>query len=345
MQEFLRDIEVFQGLSDSALQGLAAAVEEGVLPMDAYLFREGDPADALFIIRAGSVRVIQQRPHTGGPLVGMHLEAGAVVGEMAVLGGTTRAASVLTNRPSVFWRLSRSAFQALAAREPLLLARVQALGSGRRRPTAPPERLPEGEAGIRLVGHRDYVGGLWETIGQLQLAFLVAQGLTRAHCLLDIGCGARRGGVHFIPSLEPGNYLGLEKEQTLIALGIDKELGAAVYHQKRPEFVISACFEFHKFSKKPHFSLAQSLFTHVTPEDIRLCLRNLRSFVDPGHRLFATFLEGDAAHNPPSSHSQAGFYYAQEEMERFGAQTGWQATYMGEWHHPRHLMMMQYVAV
>jgi hypothetical protein len=345
MQEFLRAIEVFHGLSDSALQDLAAAVEEVALPTDTYLFREGDPADALFIIRTGSVRVIQQRPHTGGPLVVMHLDAGAVVGEMAVLGGTSRAASVLTNSSSVFWKLSRSAFQALAAQEPLLQAHVQALVSGRRRPTAPPEHLPEGDAGIRLVGHRDYVGGLWETIGQLQLDFLVAQGLTPAHCLLDIACGALRGGVHFIPYLEPGNYLGLEKEQTLIALGIDQELGAAGYHQKHPEFIISVRFEFHKFSKKSHFSLAQSLFTHVTPEDIRLCLRNLRNFVHPGHRLFATFLEGDVAHNPPSSHSQAGFYYSREEMERFGTHTGWQATYIGDWQHPRHLMMMQYAAV
>jgi hypothetical protein len=51
------------------------------------------------------------------------------------------------------------------------------------------------------------------------------------------------------------------------------------------------------------------------------------------------------AHNPLNSHSQAGFYYSREEMEHFGAQTGWQATYIGDWQHPRHLMMMQYAAV
>jgi hypothetical protein len=32
-------------------------------------------------------------------------------------------------------------------------------------------------------------------------------------------------------------------------------------------------------------------------------------------------------------------------MERFGVQAGWQATYIGEWHHPRHQMMMQYAAM
>jgi hypothetical protein len=32
-------------------------------------------------------------------------------------------------------------------------------------------------------------------------------------------------------------------------------------------------------------------------------------------------------------------------MKQFGAQTGWQATYIGDWQHPRYQMMMQYVAV
>jgi hypothetical protein len=274
MREFLRDIEGFRGLSETLLQDLVAAVEEVSLPMDTYLFHQGDPADALFIICSGSVRVIQHWPH-GGSMAVMHATAGAVIGEQGALDGTSRAASVLTNTPSVFLRLPQSAFQELAAREPRLWARVQEAVSARWRSTGALALIPEGDACIRLVGHRGYVGGLWEIIGQLQFDFLVAQGLTPAHCLLDIACGALRGGVHFIPYLAPGNYLGLEKEQILIALGIDKELEAAVYQQKHPEFVISACFDFHKFSKKPHFSIAQSLFTHLTPEDIGLCLRNL----------------------------------------------------------------------
>lgn len=75
MHEFLRDIEIFRGVSAFTLQGIAAAVEEVSLPADAYLFREGEPADALFIIRAGSVRVVQPRPATGGSMVIMQVAA------------------------------------------------------------------------------------------------------------------------------------------------------------------------------------------------------------------------------------------------------------------------------
>jgi CRP-like cAMP-binding protein len=98
--------------------------------MDTYLFRKGAPADALFILRSGSVRVIQQRPY-GGAMVVMHVAAGAVVEEKGVLDSTSRVASVITNTPSIFLKLHRSAFQSLAVEAPVLRSRVEALASGR----------------------------------------------------------------------------------------------------------------------------------------------------------------------------------------------------------------------
>jgi hypothetical protein len=205
-------------------------------------------------------------------------------------------------------------------------------------------RTPEGDGGIRMLGHRDYVGGLWEEIGRLQFDFLVAEGLEPGHCLLDVGCGALRGGVHFIRYLDPGNYLGLDKEQMLITLGVEQELGRALYAQKQPELLVSSIFEFDRFSKRPRVSLAQSLFTHLDPDDICLCLRNLRAFVGPEHRFFATFFEGHSDGNPEASHSQTLFQYSRTQMEGFGHGTGWSATYIGDWRHPRQQMLMRYEA-
>lgn len=132
---------------------------------------------------------------------------------------------------------------------------------------------PEGIETINAIGHRDYVGGLWEEVGQLQFNFLVAQGLKPEHTLLDIACGSLRGGVHFINYLNPGNYLGLDKEQELINRGIEHELGNAQQAEKQPEFVISDCFEFDHFSKVPDYAIAQSLFTHLVEADIKACLK------------------------------------------------------------------------
>ena len=203
---------------------------------------------------------------------------------------------------------------------------------------------PEGKIVIRKTGHRQYVGGMWEKIGRLQFAFLVQQGLKPSHCLLDIGCGSLRGGIHFIRYLETGNYLGMDKEKLLIELGIDKELGMDMFEKKQPQFVISNSFMFGKFSKKPQFAIAQSLFTHLTSDDIRLCLTNLRRFISPPHVFYASFFKGNSNGNQDVSNSRIGFYYPVEWMSRFGEESGWKPFYIGRWNHPRGQVMIKYEA-
>src|ERR1700756_713587 len=77
----------------------------------------------------------------------------------------------------------------------------------------------EGATGVGMVGHRAYIGGRWEEYGQLEFDFMVSRGLKPEHVLLDIACGSLRAGVHFIPYLDAGNYLGIEKEDALIKQG------------------------------------------------------------------------------------------------------------------------------
>ena len=193
---------------------------------------------------------------------------------------------------------------------------------------------PEPNAQVESLDHRAYVGGLWEKIGRLQFEFLLRQGLARSDCLLDIACGSLRGGVHFINYLNPGNYLGIEKQRRLVELGIEKELGRAVFLKQKPEFVFSGDFEFHRFSKIPSYSIAQSLLTHLVPSDIHTCLRNLRAFVKDGHVAFATFFEGDSSCNSDESHPHKCFHYSVEEMDAFGRRVGWKPTCFGNWDHP-----------
>jgi hypothetical protein len=184
--------------------------------------------------------------------------------------------------------------------------------------------IPNGPTGIRRVGHRRYVGGLWKELGRLQFEFLQTEGLQPHHYLLDVACGSLRGGVYFIPYLDAGHYLGIDKEETLIRAGIDRELTREQCELKNPRFVVSDSFEFHKFDQQCDFALAQSLIR----DDVAF---------------YATFFEARSpVSNPDTPCDQGYFPYSRAEMTRFGTAHGWRAEYVGDWGHPRGQVMVRY---
>ncbi|MGB7161241.1 MAG: class I SAM-dependent methyltransferase [Tepidisphaeraceae bacterium] len=203
--------------------------------------------------------------------------------------------------------------------------------------------IDHGPAGIRKVGHREYVGGKWDEIGRLQFDFLVAQGLRPQHTLLDIACGSLRGGVLFIPYLEAGHYLGIDKEPDLIRAGIEEELTPALRASKRPVLLVDGEFAFTRFGARPDFALAQSLFTHLPPALIDKCLRNLRQVIADDGAFYATYFEShDEVANPHQAHDWGRFNYTRAQMERFGTDAGWRFEYIGDWRHPRGQIMTRY---
>jgi hypothetical protein len=204
----------------------------------------------------------------------------------------------------------------------------------------------EGPLSVARSGHREYVGGDWDRMGRLQFEFMLNHGLQESDVFLDVGCGSLRGGVHFIRYLKCGHYLGLEREEGLIKEGLQWELGDKMLRQRAPEFVISDHFEFHKFSKQPTFALAQSLFSHLSPDDIQLCLKNLRTCAFAGCAFYATFFEcARPQENYSKSHSHLSFYYTRLQMETFGQSQGWKSSYMGNWSHPGGQVMIEYAAL
>jgi len=207
-----------------------------------------------------------------------------------------------------------------------------------------PSSFPREPQPVGGKGPRGFVGGLWHELGELQFKFMVERGLRPEHVLLDIACGSLRAGCRFVPYLNRGNYLGIDIDSGLIEHGRNHELGPKLCEIKQPEFVVSPKFEFTRFSKRPDFAIAQSLFTHLTGQEILLCLRNLRGFAKPETALYATFFEAPSEiANPPASHPHAGFRYTREQMRRFGEQSGWEMDYIGDWQHPRDQKMLRYV--
>ena len=216
----------------------------------------------------------------------------------------------------------------------------------RLRNVPPPGRMKrEGEAAIRELGHRDYVGGHWNLMAKLQFDFLLSHGLQPHHHLWDIACGSLRAGVAFINYLERGHYHGIDRWQSLLDAGVAHELGRETFEAKRPELVASSIFEFENFSAAPDFALAQSLFTHLPVNVIELCLGNLRAYATPRTVLFASFLVSDEpTTNSAMPHDHDCFYYTREQMQHQGSRCGWTAEYIGGWGHPTpEQVMMKFI--
>ena len=204
-------------------------------------------------------------------------------------------------------------------------------------------KTSHGPQGIQDIGHRRYVGTLWNEIGKLQLDFLVNNGLRPHHYLLDIACGSLRGGIHFIPYLEAEHYLGIDKEGDLIRAGIEQELNPELYEKKKPQFVISNSFEFEKFKARPDYALAQSLFTHLPSPVINDCFAKLRAVIQKDGVFYATFFEAKRRRfNPRKPHDHLSFFFTRQQMEDFGIRNGWDAQYIGNWNHPRNQIMVRY---
>ena len=208
----------------------------------------------------------------------------------------------------------------------------------------------EGNTQIIERGHRDYVGAKWDVVGKLQIEFLKSKGLLPNHILYDIGCGSLRAGTHFINYLDKSKYVGIDKEKLLIDLGIKKELGKNIFELKKPHFLVSDNFEFEKINYKFDFAIAQSLFTHLTLNDIKKCLEKLRSKSKPNSIMYATFDEINYTKitnkrkkltNPPFSHSNISFFYHREEIREVAEKSGFDFNYIGDWGHPAMQMMFE----
>ncbi len=192
--------------------------------------------------------------------------------------------------------------------------------------------------------HRTFIGGMWDEIGQLQFDFLRTRGLQAGHKLLDVGCGSLRGGVHFVPFLDPGNYYGLDLNASLIDAG-KAELEKIGCRDRGAHLLVDENFDFSRFDTQFDFALALSVFTHLYSNHIARCLAQMRRVLKPGGMFFATFFEAPApVHLAPLQHQpgnitthfdQDPFHYAFDDMATLARQTGLEAELIGAWNHPR----------
>jgi NTE family protein len=130
---------LFDGLDKRARDELRAELRLRVLPAGAVLCRAGDHSDSLYLVERGVLHVLDGNT---GALLGRQ-RAGDVVGEVALLTGEPRSATLLARVPGAVSELSRGAFLAVAARHPALLVNLASIVSRRlvERTTAAPAKI------------------------------------------------------------------------------------------------------------------------------------------------------------------------------------------------------------
>lgn len=199
-------------------------------------------------------------------------------------------------------------------------------------------------AEIDAKEHRDFVGGLWEELGELQIQFLKARGLEPGHRMLDLGCGALRGGIHFIRYLDSGNYHGADINASLIEAGM-REVEEARLGDRKIHLIVTDRFELSRFGTTFDCALAVSVFTHLTMNHIVKCLVEARQVLRPQARFYASYFEAPTkAYMAPLTHPPAGmvtnydsdaYHYAFEEMEIMAGLAELDVERIGDWGHPR----------
>jgi len=130
--ELLSRIFLFSELNDEELQRTARLAHSHSYPKDTVLFRTGDPADSVYIIASGKVKIVVSSPD-GKEFILSILGARQVFGEMALLEETTRSATVITATKVELLTLNRSDFNRLLESTPAISRKLLSILSGRLR--------------------------------------------------------------------------------------------------------------------------------------------------------------------------------------------------------------------
>lgn len=151
------------------------------------------------------------------------------------------------------------------------------------------------------------VGGESELMGPWQLKLLKELGLRPQDTLLDMGCGTLRGGLQFIPYLEPGNYTGVEPNKYLLIEG-RQLLAESDLLSRQP--TLQRLAEFQSGEKKFDWILTQSVLNHLDRDGVLGVIKIVAASLAPGGRWVTTYLL-----NPNAKDVQVGDIHPDRDNE------------------------------
>ena len=120
--ELITEFPLFDGFTADGARRLLKSGEVKDYAADEVLMKEGDKADFVVLLLTGGLEVFVSR--SGNDVVLTETKPGTITGELAVLCGIPRSASVRAQKASSVLKWSEEAFRTLLLRDPHLSQRI-----------------------------------------------------------------------------------------------------------------------------------------------------------------------------------------------------------------------------
>jgi CRP-like cAMP-binding protein len=160
LENHLRSVPVLAGLTGEFIDHLRSRVELIRYSPGQVIVRQGDPADAFYLVRLGFVKVTESHP--GGDLVLAYIPRGGYFGEIGLLGGGVRTATCSALDHVEVVKISSEDFRKMAEAFPQIRAEFERVAE---------ERVAQNRA-------------RQQTTDSVELNDFLAQGLMQAQSLL-----------------------------------------------------------------------------------------------------------------------------------------------------------------
>lgn len=119
----LRSVDFFRNLPEPALRTLAARVKKKLYAAGECLMREAEHGTQLFILKSGSIRISKRTP-SGDTIEIDQIKAPGFVGEMSLLTGAPRSATVSAIEPTRCYVVDKEALSIVLKDSPQLTADI-----------------------------------------------------------------------------------------------------------------------------------------------------------------------------------------------------------------------------
>ncbi len=115
LKKILKSIKIFEGMDEALLDEITPLLKPLQRRPDETIIREGDPGEAMYIIKRGSVKVTRADEEDDEIFISL-LGAGSYFGEFSLIDNLKRSASVTTIEDSEIFQLDKKDFDILLAK-------------------------------------------------------------------------------------------------------------------------------------------------------------------------------------------------------------------------------------